>query len=189
MSFIGSVGESHYFLIDRYVGGQDNLKEWIYITTDTISDVMVAGYFADWRGPQPGSGDILRVYTVVDVDDLTSLVSVESVAVIEWDTSYYSLAGASPVSVVNDSTYTIEQSDHNKILDFSGACSVTVPAGIALPFVVGLSQGGAAQITIAAADGVVLNEPDSQLTSEKQYVLLILTAFSEDNFRLIGRTV
>jgi hypothetical protein len=191
MAFIGDVGgDAHYFLIDRYVGGDANLKEWVYITTDTIDEVTVAGYFADWRGPLPGGGDILRIYTVSDLDDLETLVSVDSVAVIEWDSSYYSLASATPIVSIDDTEYTLTQADNGRILHFTSGSSITltVPAGIPLPFVAGIAQGGAGQVTVTEGAGTTVHEPDDLLTTEKQYAQVILTGMALDVYWLSGRT-
>ena len=91
------------------------------------------------------------------------------------------------IKTVSDSSYTLLQSDDNKILDFTVGCTVTVPAGLEIPYSVGIAQGGVDQVSLIA-DNVILVEPDDQFSTEKRYVQLVLTAFSQDSFRLNGRT-
>jgi hypothetical protein len=83
----------------------------------------------------------------------------------------------------------LTQADNNKILDFTSASSITVtiPAGLALPYVVGLSQGGDGQVTVDAT-GVTVGEIDGNLSTGGQYAMMTLMAFDEDEYRLFGRT-
>lgn len=96
----------------------------------------------------------------------------------------------STVTEVAGTTYTLTQDDHNHILDFTSgsAVTVTVPEGLTLPFVVGISQGGAGQVTLDPDGTVVINEPDAQFKTEKQYSQIVLTAFAADSYRLSGPT-
>jgi hypothetical protein len=96
----------------------------------------------------------------------------------------------SEVETVAGTSYTLEQTDHNKIIDFTSgsAVTVTVPAGLTLPYVVGISQGGAGQVTVSPDVGVTVNEPDAQFKTEKRYCQLTLAAFSADTYRLSGPT-
>jgi hypothetical protein len=94
--------------------------------------------------------------------------------------------------IVTDATdeRTLAQSDHNTIIDFThaSAATVIVPAGLTLPFVVGLSQGGTGTVTIDPADGVTVDEIDGNLATGGQYAMMTLTAFAVDTYRLFGRT-
>lgn len=91
---------------------------------------------------------------------------------------------------ITDTTHTVNAYENGFILE-TGAdvpVTITVPAGLPQGFVVGISQGGTGQVTIAAGDGVTILEPDSQFATEKQYVLLSLVSVALNNFRLYGRT-
>jgi hypothetical protein len=100
----------------------------------------------------------------------------------------YSLV--TPISVVAGTTRALTQADHNHILDFSSAdaVTVTIPTGLTLPYVVGISQGGDGTVTIDPDDGVTVNEIDGNLATGGQYAMMTLTAFAADDYRLFGRT-
>ncbi|MDF3208318.1 MULTISPECIES: hypothetical protein [Mesorhizobium] len=93
------------------------------------------------------------------------------------------------IEVVSATAYALTKDHHGKILDFTAASAVTltVPAGLPSDFICGISQGGAGQVTLTAS-GVTIGEPDDQLSTAAQFVLLTLMAFSADIFRLYGRT-
>jgi hypothetical protein len=94
------------------------------------------------------------------------------------------------VVVVTSTSLTLSDAYHGWIIDFASgsAVTVTVPPDLRPDFVCGISQGGAGQVTVAAGSGVAVNEADSQLATEKQYVLLTLAAFARNSYRLFGRT-
>ncbi len=97
---------------------------------------------------------------------------------------------ASPqIETISATTYAVTKDHHGKILDFiaGSAVTLTVPAGLPDDFICGISQGGAGQITLVESS-VTINEPDGQLSTAAQFVLLTLMAFSTDTFRLYGRT-
>lgn len=91
---------------------------------------------------------------------------------------------------VAGTTYELSTEDHNKILNFTSASAVTltVPAGLGLPFTCGLHQGGVGQVSLQAAVGVTINEIDGLLATEGRYALLALVQMSANVFTLVGRT-
>lgn len=91
------------------------------------------------------------------------------------------------VATIAASTYTILESDHGKALLFTAGATVTVPAGLPVNFTCGIVQAGASQVTVAAS-GVTINEPDSHLKTEKQWVMLSLMATALNTYLLTGRT-
>ncbi|WP_192246074.1 hypothetical protein [Mesorhizobium silamurunense] len=97
---------------------------------------------------------------------------------------------ASPQIVTIVATeYALTKDHHGKIVDFvaDGAVTLTVSAGLPSDFICGISQGGAGRVTLQE-DGVTINEPDDQLSTEKRFVMLTLAAFGANVFRLYGRT-
>ncbi len=96
---------------------------------------------------------------------------------------------ATPETVAG-TAYTLVAADHNKlkITSSASAVTITVPAGLGFPFICGISQGAAGQVTLSAGSGATINEPDSLLATEKQYVILTLFATAANVFLLSGRT-
>jgi hypothetical protein len=106
------------------------------------------------------------------------------------DDSANTFSFVTPISVVAGTTRALTQADHNTILDFSSddPVTVTIPVGLTLPYVVGLSQGGDGQVTIDPDDGVTVNEIDGNLTTASQYAMMTVTAFASNDYRVFGRT-
>lgn len=67
--------------------------------------------------------------------------------------------------------YTLRPNDFGKMLavDSTVAVTITVPTGLPVGFNCLISQRGAGRVTVAAATGVTLSEPDAQLTTRKQF--------------------
>lgn len=73
MAFLKESGSAKFFFLDRYIGDDTNLKEWVYITPDGEGTVTASGYFSDETLSRVVSpGDIIRVYNVTDRYDLTT---------------------------------------------------------------------------------------------------------------------
>jgi hypothetical protein len=98
-------------------------------------------------------------------------------------------AGAKILSL-SETAVQLTDDHHGKILDFLAATAVTVtiPNTLRIDFYCGLSQGGIGQVNVVAGSGATLVEADSRFKTEKRYVILSLIAFTEDTFRLFGRT-
>jgi hypothetical protein len=95
------------------------------------------------------------------------------------------------IVTVTANTYTLSNTDHTKILDFSNTTPtiVTIPTSLMTSFTCSISQGGTATVQVTNAASVALVEADSQFKTEKQYVMLSLVQFGSDSYRLFGRTV
>jgi hypothetical protein len=96
----------------------------------------------------------------------------------------------SPVIGISTTSYVLSDLDHGRILNFTNgsAVAVSVPKGLRSDFVCGIMQGGAGQVTLSAASGVTLNEPDGKVATEKRYVMLSLLATTPNVYTLAGRT-
>jgi hypothetical protein len=94
------------------------------------------------------------------------------------------------IKTIEGTSYSVTSDDHGWVLDFTNAAAVTVtvPSGLRPDLVVGISQGGTGQVTVTAGSGTTLVSADGTYKTEKRYVMLSLTAFAQDTFRLFGRT-
>ena len=97
---------------------------------------------------------------------------------------------ATQVVTHSTATKTLSSADHNKIIDCTVACSVTVPVGLVsgitgVPFTCGLSKAGTGNVTVAAG-GATVNAPGNLKAMATQYGLMTLTEFPGGTFRLYG---
>lgn len=89
MAFLAeSDGLKHWYM-DRFVGGDESLKEWVYITPDAVDDVLAADYFDVRHTSRVMPGDLVRIYTVTDRDDLSTTTAVTVVSVKDMDAGEY----------------------------------------------------------------------------------------------------
>lgn len=90
------------------------------------------------------------------------------------------------------STLTLSDKMHGRMILFSAACTVTVPAGLRPDFSCGWSQDGADAVTFVAGSGVTLQSVDDLLDTGGQYAVGGIAAFSSQAadtatvFRLFG---
>lgn len=143
-----------------------------------------------------------RVGFEVGADPAESLSGVATrVAALEssqatQDTSISTIQAALPVVTANAQTgdYTLVLGDAGKCIDLTAATgkTVTVPANASVAFPVGtvveVAQLGAGQVTIAAAGGVTVSEPDSKLKTAKQYAVVALRKTATNVWVLSGYT-
>lgn len=162
MAFLQASGDDKFLFIDRYVGAQDHLKEWVYITVDAYATVTAASYFATITGPLPVKGDIIRVYQVTSRADLSTVQNVYVLYVADWDASIFTLlSNAATVLSSIGAPYT-----DNVVVRFDGTTgkaiqgsSVTVSDAGAIGAVASLSfvaGGSLDQITGAATDNAII---------------------------------
>jgi hypothetical protein len=96
---------------------------------------------------------------------------------------------ALPVKTVAGTAYTLTADDNGWILNCTNASAVTitVPKNLGA-FACGIRQSGAGTVTISPAAGVTIENADNQFKTEKQKVMVSLTAPALDTFWLDGRT-
>ena len=95
------------------------------------------------------------------------------------------------ISPVAGTSYTLRATDNGKIVttNSSSATTISIPAGLPNDFVCSICQGGSGQVTLTTGSGLItLNNADSQFKTERQHIMLTLVAFSQNNYRLFGRT-
>ncbi len=91
------------------------------------------------------------------------------------------------VKTVAGTTHTLVDADHGYMILFTGACTITVPAGLRSDFSVGWTQAGASQITFSAS-GTTIREPDGFTKSALQWAAGGLAAIGTNTYLLVGRT-
>lgn len=90
------------------------------------------------------------------------------------------------------STLTLSDKMHGRMIRFSTACTVTVPAGLRPDFSCGWSQDGADAVTFVEGSGVTIESLDDLLETGGQFAVGGIAAFSsiaDDTatvFRLYG---
>lgn len=86
-------------------------------------------------------------------------------------------------------TYTLALADEAFVINFTSACTVTVPPNSSIPFAVGsivhLHQAGAGQVTVAQGAGVSIRFSIG-LKARTQYSTLSLIKVGTDEWHLIG---
>jgi hypothetical protein len=96
------------------------------------------------------------------------------------------------VSIVDiaATSYTLTAADRNKILRFTAgtAVTVTVPTGLPVGSIYGVSQNGVGAVTIAAGAGNNLRNPDGQFRLSGQYAKGSIEIFTATEARLFGYT-
>ncbi len=99
------------------------------------------------------------------------------------------LYATAQIRTISGTSHTLVDDDHGYILNCTSgsAVTVTVPAGLRTGFLVGISQGGAGQVTLTAS-GTTISERDANLATAAQYVLLSLVQFGTNTYRLFGPT-
>lgn len=122
MAFLQASGNTPYFFIDRYVGSQKHLKEWVYITVDSLSVIASASYFSTYTGPAPVPGDIIRVYQVTDRNDLSTRTISGLLLVNNWATSSFTILW----------TGTTNQTGYRDVSEFGAVGDGTTDDGVAI---------------------------------------------------------
>lgn len=90
------------------------------------------------------------------------------------------------VEFISASAVTVVDDWHGKMISFTGACTVTVPAGLRSDFSCGWRQGGVGTVTFQAGSGATLNSLNSMLSSAGRYAKGGLTMFADDVLDLDG---
>lgn len=94
--------------------------------------------------------------------------------------------GVDSFGVISAAAVTAHDGWHGRLVRFSGACTVTIPAGLRSDFSCGWSQDGSSKITFAEGAGVTLESENSLLQSGNQYALGSLVMMDPDVVRLSG---
>jgi len=106
-----------------------------------------------------------------------------------WPSTYTSLAPES--ATISAATYTVQASDHNKVITFTHAtaCAVTVPSGLGAAFTCTCVRGrSAGPVTFAAGSGVTLTNGWGYYTIERAGLMANLLATSANDLLLNGPT-
>jgi len=92
------------------------------------------------------------------------------------------------VTSVSASTYTLSNTDSGDIIEFTAACTVTVPTGLSARFNVTMVQAGTGAITVAAGAGATIVSNGSYLSSGGQgaVVGLVLSAATANKYYFYG---
>jgi hypothetical protein len=120
----------------------------------------------------------IRLYTVVTGTN----------APTDWDD--WRMANLTPLVAINAQTgtsYTIDDSDHGKIVTCSNAAAitVTVPSGLPIGFACEVIQIGAGTVTFSAS-GTTINSAGALLSIGAQHAAAALVSYTSNVFNLSG---
>lgn len=90
------------------------------------------------------------------------------------------------IEAISSATYLLTNELHGRVLDFSGACELTIPSDLREDFSCGWSQSGDGIITFVAGDGVTLQSVGGILVSPARYSIGGIYAFAQDVLRISG---
>jgi hypothetical protein len=89
------------------------------------------------------------------------------------------------------STYTLQATDSGQVLEFTQACTVTVPNDLFLDFCCTIVQVGVGAVTVVGDTGVDINNADAQFDTGGQWAMCSLYRTDDDTnqqFVFAGRT-
>lgn len=120
MAFLAQSGDQLYWFTSDYIGGNANLKGWVYVTLDDAETVTASGYFVGVPAPRSISeGDLITVYTVTDRNNLDTTTRTFRLRVIDISIS----TGALTVEIES-----IGSSGSSPALTFATATAATAAA-------------------------------------------------------------
>lgn len=142
----------------------------------------------------PGGGQTIDGASTYPLDTQYESVDLISMGASGWRTDRADLEPLGEIAI-NDqtgTTYTFVYSDKGKYHRFTNAfaITVTVPANASVPYPIGTRleaiQGGAGEVTFAAAGGVTINSVSSWKDAVAQYSAMVLTKVATNTWDLVG---
>lgn len=90
------------------------------------------------------------------------------------------------IETISTGTYTITDDDGSKLLRFTAGCSVTIPAGLPVGFVLSWTQDGVDPISFSVPGLVTLQSIDGLNTSGGLYAMGGIIVMAPNVYRLVG---